>query len=189
MRARLFQIGSWALSLVVLILVVWAFIEAVRAEPAVVGSVATAVIGVYGVIWQQRRAERSRLREAHRDRMTPVYDDLLRLVLESMDKNKRNRAKTENFMRDLKGRQLLLGGTSQMIRAFNAWEAGVSAAQKAGKDDAAVFAWEDLLRAIREDLGHDDSDLGRGELLRVFIDSEELDKWLAGQARPVVTPD
>lgn len=179
MRARLFQIGSWILSSVLLLLLVWAFVEAVRAAPAVVGSVATAVIGVYGVIWQQRRAEQSRLREAHRDRMTPVYDDLLKLVLTSMDKQKRSQAKTENFMRDLKGRQLLLGGTSQMIRAFNEWEATVSAAQEAGRDSVAVFAWEDLLRAIRRDLGHDDSELNRGDLLRVFIDSNELDQWLA----------
>ncbi len=111
--------------------------------------------------------------------MTPVYDDLLKLVLTSMDKQKRSQAKTENFMRDLKGRQLLLGGTSLMIRAFNEWEATVSAAQEAGRDSAAVFAWEDLLRAIRRDLGHDDSELDRGDLLRVFIDSKELDQWLA----------
>jgi len=168
----------WLLSLVVAGLIVWGFIEAVQAEPAVVWSVATAAIGVYGVIWQQRRAEQSRIREAHRDRMTPVYDDLLRLVLNSMDKRKRNQAKTEDFMRDLKGRQLLLGGTSDMIRAFNLWEATVSAAQKAGRDEVAVFAWEDLLRAIRCDLGHDDSDLAHGELLRVFIDREEVDQWL-----------
>jgi hypothetical protein len=182
MRVRLIQTGAWAASLLLAALVVWAFIEAVQAEPAIIGAIATAVVGVYGVIWQQRQAERSRLREAHRDRMTPVYDDLLKLVINSMDKKNRSQAKTENFMRDLKGRQLLLGGSSAMIRAFNNWEATTSTAQKNDKPEGAIFAWEILLRAIRQDLGHDDSDLDRGELLRVFIDSEELDQWLAKQS-------
>ena len=103
MRTRIVQVLIKGVSILFAGLVVWAFIEAVQTEPAVVGSVATVVVGVYGVIWQQRQAEQSRLREAHRDRMTPVYEDLLTLVLNSMDKSKRSQAKTENFMRDLKG--------------------------------------------------------------------------------------
>lgn len=182
MRVRAIQILTWIVALAVAALGVWAFVEAVRAEPAVVGSVATAVVGVYGVVWQQRQAERSRLREAHRNRMTPVYDDLLKLVLQSMDKRRRSEAKTETFMRDLKGRQLLLGASSEMIRAFNQWEAATEAAHKAKDDMAAVFAWEDLLRAIRTDLGHDDSDLDRGELLRIFMKREEIDHRLASSS-------
>ena len=114
--------------------------------------------------------------------MTPVYDDLLKLVLQSMDKRRRSEAKTETFMRDLKGRQLLLGASSEMIRAFNQWEAATEAAHKAKDDMAAVFAWEDLLRAIRTDLGHDDSDLDRGELLRIFMKREEIDHRLASSS-------
>jgi hypothetical protein len=180
MRGRVLHFLTWIVALAIAGLAIWAFVEAVRAEPAVVGSVATAVVGVYGVVWQQRQAERSRLREAHRDRMTPVYDDLLKLVLQSMDQHRRSEAKAENFMRDLKARQLLLGASSEMIRAFNEWEAATEAARKAKDDIAAVLAWEDLLRAIRADLGHDDSDLGRGELLRVFMKRNELDSRLAG---------
>lgn len=152
-------------------LFIWAFIEAVRAEPAVVGSVAVAVIGVSGVVWQQRQAEQARLREAHRDRMSPVYDELLKVIW-----NKVSGVKTEDidpeveaFFRDLKARQLTLGASSAMVQAFNQWTEATKAAAEAGDDKAAVAAWEFLLRAIRSDLGHTDSNLPPGELLRLFI--------------------
>jgi hypothetical protein len=150
-------------------LIVWAFIEAVRAEPAVVGSVATAVVGLFGVLWQQRRSEEARLREAHRARMTPVYDDLLKMFLDNLGSGGGIHAEAEDFMKDLKGRQLLLGASTEMIRAFNDWQRSTVTAQADGNSMSVIFAWEDLLRAIRRDLGHNDADLQRGELLRVFI--------------------
>jgi hypothetical protein len=148
---------------------VWAFVEAVRAEPAVVGSVATAVVGLFGVLWQQRRSEDARLREAHRNRMTPVYDDLVKMFLGSLGSGGGIDAEAEDFMKDLKGRQLLLGASTEMIQAFNDWQRSAVVAQEADDSMAAIYAYEDLLRAIRRDLGHNDAELRRGELLRVFI--------------------
>jgi hypothetical protein len=166
-----------AISIAIVGLVAWAFIEAVQAEPAVVGAVATAVLGVAGVVWQQRQSEKARLREAHRDRMTPVYHELLKRVWQQAGPKTQQPAEdVAEFMRDLKSRQLMLGAPSAMIRAFNRWEREAKAAQEKGDNIALVFAWEELLRAIRCDLGHDDSGLPRGELLRVFMD--DLDQFL-----------
>lgn len=169
MRTRLLQLIVWIAVAALAGLVVWAFIEAVKAEPAVVGSVATAVVGLFGLLWQQRRSEEARLREAHRTRMTPVYDDLLKMFLDNIGTGSGIDAEAEDFMKDLKGRQLLLGASTEMIRAFNDWQRSAVAAQAEDNAVTAIFAWEDLLRAIRRDLGHNDSDLQRGELLRVFI--------------------
>lgn len=154
-------------------LAVWGYIEAVQAEPAVVGSVGVAVIGALGVVWQQRRAEQSRLREAHRNRMTPAYEGLLGIVAEhfgSKGSDQKREKEMERFMRDLKGRQLLLGASSEIIGAFHKWQADTAAVQAAGNEVAAVVAWEDLLWAIRKDLGHNDSGLERGDLLPLFND-------------------
>lgn len=49
------------------------------------------------------------------------------------------------------------------------WGKQTAKAQEDGDDLGAVLAWEVLLRAIRSDLGHDDSDLPPLELLRLFI--------------------
>ena len=40
-----------------------------------------------------------------------------------------------------------------------------------------MFAFEDLLFAIRKDLGHSNAGLGRGDLLRGFVN--DIDKYLA----------
>jgi hypothetical protein len=77
MRGRLQTFTGLVVFVALAVLVIWAFIEAVQAEPAVVGSIGVAVVGVLGVVWQQRQTEKARLREVHRDRMSPVYDDLL----------------------------------------------------------------------------------------------------------------
>lgn len=152
-------------------LIVWAFIEAVRAEPAVVGSIAVAVIGVSGIVWQQRQVEKARLREAHRDRMSPVYDDLLKTIWGKVSGAKTDEIdpEVEAFFRDFKARKLTLGASSAMVQAFNEWTDATKAAAEAGDNTAAMAAWEFLLRAIRSDLGHEDSNLPPGELLRLFI--------------------
>jgi hypothetical protein len=170
-RARIQTLFGMAISIAIVGLVAWAFIEAVQAEPAVVGAVATATLGVAGVVWQQRQSEKARVREAHRDRMTPVYHELLKRVWQLVGRE--DEEPTEEmveFLRDLKARQLILGAPKEMILAFNRWELEANAAQEKGDGIALIFAWEALLRAMRRDLGHDDSGLPRGELLRVFMD-------------------
>jgi hypothetical protein len=176
-RARIQTLFGVAISLAIVGLFAWGFIEAVQAEPAVVGAVATAVLGVAGVVWQQRQSERARLREAHRDRVTPAYHELLKLVWQQTNPaTQQKSAEVEEFMRDLKARQLVLGAPKEMIEAFNRWERDAKAAQEADDSIALVFAWEELLRAMRRDLGHDDSGMARGELLRVFM--TDLDEFL-----------
>lgn len=192
MRARIQTLFGVAISIAVVGLVAWAFIEAVQAEPAVVGAVATAVLGVAGVVWQQRQSEKARLREAHRDRMTPVYHELLKRVWQQAGQESQEPSEeVAEFMRDLKARQLMLGAPKEMIQAFNRWEREAKAAQEQDDNVTLVFAWEELLRAMRRDLGHDDSGLPRGELLRVFMD--DLDQFLpeleaAAAAMPASEP-
>lgn len=171
MRGRLQTFTSLVVFVALAALVIWAFIEAVQAEPAVVGSIGVAVVGVLGVVWQQRQTEKARLREVHRDRMSPVYDDLLGVMWGKLAgaKGDKTDPEVEEFFRDLKARQLMLGASSAMVQAFNEWTVTTKAAAEAGDNIAAMTAWEFLLRAIRSDLGHDDSNLPPGELLRLFI--------------------
>jgi hypothetical protein len=159
-------------------LAVWGFVEALQAQPAVAGSVAAALLGVVGVVWQQRKTEHARLREAHRDRMIPVYDELLLAIWRQAESTEPNEQMV-NFMKDLRRRQLLLRASSEMILAFKRWEADTQAAAEEKNHVQMAFAWEELLRAIRRDLGHDDAPLARGDLLRVFMD--DLDEHLQEQ--------
>lgn len=157
-------------------LVIWAFIRAVLVEPAIAGSIGVAVVGVLGVVWQQRQTEKARLREAHRVRMQPVYDELLRVIWTSIAGGAdESDPEIEEFFRDFKSRHLTLGASSKMVQAFNQWTDITSSAVASGNNVEVMDAWEFLLRAIRDDWGHDDSNLPDGELLRLFIsDYDEL---------------
>lgn len=190
MNARIQTLFGMVVSLTVVGLFAWGFIEAVQAEPAVVGAVATAALGVAGVVWQQRQSEKARLREAHRDRMTPAYHELLKRVWQQAGPaTQQPSEEVAEFMRDLKARQLILGAPKEMVEAFNRWERDAKAAQEAGDNIALIFAWEELLRAMRRDLGHHDSDMARGELLRVFMDDiDEFLPQLEAKAAAVAAP-
>jgi len=103
--------------------------------------------------------------------MTPVYYDLLGVIWKQVGESQEGKidSETEEFFRDLKARQLMLGASSTMVQAFNQWTDLATAAAEAGDNKAVLVSWEFLLRAIRSDLGHKDSDLPPGELLRLFV--------------------
>jgi hypothetical protein len=165
------MVVGYALFLGLIGLAGWGFVEAVQAEPAVVGSIGVAVAGALGVVWQQRQAEKARLREARRDRIRPIYYDLLGVMFKKLSSSGVGGSdpEVEEFFKDLKARQLTLGASSEMVQAFNQWTQATAQAKEEGNDLKAVLAWEVLLRAIREDLGHEDSTLPPQELLRLFI--------------------
>lgn len=114
--------------------------------------------------------------------MTPIYEDLLGFVMrgEQADQGGEPPEDLTSFMKNLKGRELLLGASPEMINAFNSWQADTVAAEKDGNALGAVEAYEALLRAIRRDLGHDDSGLPQWDLLRVFIN--DIDEHLPKEA-------
>lgn len=172
MTSRFQIVFGYVVVIALLGLAGWGFVEAVQADPALVGSLGVAAVGAGAVVWQQRDAEKARIREARRDRMSPIYYELLGVVFKKIGKGKRPGGpdtKAEEFFRDLKARQLTLGASSEMVHAFNTWTKEAAEAQKEGNEIGTVVAWEVLLRAIRKDLGHNDADLPPYELLRLFI--------------------
>jgi hypothetical protein len=76
----------------------------------------------------------------------------------------------EAFFKEL-STNLILHGPTQVVMAWNAWQRAVDPA-----GPATFIAWEDVLRAIRQDLGHDNSALQRGDLLRLFVNEDDDDE-------------
>jgi membrane protein implicated in regulation of membrane protease activity len=71
--ARLGKVASWFAALGIVALVVWAFIKGVDQDPAVVGTVFTAVAGIVVVVYQRRREKHQELERSHREQMSPIY--------------------------------------------------------------------------------------------------------------------
>ncbi len=173
--ARLGKVASWFAALGVVALVVWAFIKGVDKDPAVVGTVFTAVAGIVVVVYQRRREKHQELERSHREQMSPIYQQLVETL---KDGGEHEDGANVSFFKDLATKMLLYGPTP-VVKAWIEWHrTGVS-------DDpsnlAGMLAWEKVLFAMREDLGHDNSGLKTGDLLRIYVNDidELLPAWLA----------
>lgn len=62
--AVLFVIGIFAL-------LIWAFVRGVKSDPAVVGTISTALLGFAGLVYQRSRERSQELERSHRAEMAP----------------------------------------------------------------------------------------------------------------------
>lgn len=142
----------------------WAFVRGVEHDPAVVGTAITAVAGVTVIVWQRNREKRHELERAHREQMLPIYEELVNHLKDIEAFSSKSDKEQRDFFADL-ATKLILHGPSPVVNAWNTW-------QRAPSDPVTpqtFLAWEGLLRAIRDDLGLDGSNIPRGDLLRLWI--------------------
>lgn len=108
--------------------------------------------------------------------MAPIYEDLVQLLFDAANSGGGVEDDVVQFFEKL-AKHLLVWGSEPVIAAVNRWRAIVAVD---GGSAASLFAYEDLLFAIREDLGNDRKTLHRGDLLRVFVN--DIDEFLPEQA-------
>jgi hypothetical protein len=146
-----------------------ALVYGVIEDPAVVGPLTAALVVVIVALLQRRWEKRQELERLHREQMTPLYKQLVETVKDIQTFAQKPENEQEAFFKDL-ATKLILNGPTPIVKAWNGWQL---ATQVAPESAVALVAYEDLLLAIREDLGHDNSGLGRGELLRLFVNEED----------------
>lgn len=172
-----------SLGVVVVILLlaagVWIAVKAVDKDPAVFGSVVAAVGAVALAIVQRRWEKRQELERLHREEMSPIYEQLVDRLKDA--EKMAAEAQNAEFFKELTTK-LLVHGSPPVIKAWVAWRQ--TGPQQSPEDLRLLVAYEQVLRTIRADLGHDDSSLALGDLLRVYINDvdEGLLKWQAAKA-------
>jgi hypothetical protein len=177
-----------ALAVVAAVLIVaagvWITIKAVDKDPALFGSVVAAAVAFGLAVAQRRWEKRQELERLHRDEMAPIYEQLV----DRLKDEEKMAATAENaeFFKELTTK-LLVHGSPPVIKAWIGWrETGTP---QSPEDLRLVLAWEGVLRTIRADLGHDDSSLAYGDLLRVYInDVDEALAKTSGRRRAVSRP-
>jgi hypothetical protein len=143
----------------------WVVVRGIEKEPALVGSLATAMSAVVAVSVARNMEKRAELRQVHREQMAPLYAQLIERV-RTVDQDEDEAAA---FWTDLSSR-LILYGPAPVIRAHLALSRHVAAAEQSGVPDMTMMlTLERLYRAMRADLGHDDKELQSGDLLRLYV--------------------
>lgn len=133
----------------------------VSSAAAIVGSAVTIALGK---IYETRASIRSHLRE----KKTPIYESIVATLFRVMFAAK---LKKEQLSEDelvaffVKTTETLtIWGSDEVVAAFSRFRAQASENPK-----ESIFVMEELLLAIRKDLGHKNKAMGRGSILRLFV--------------------
>jgi hypothetical protein len=145
-------------------------------DPAVSGPVAGAIGVIVAAIIQRRWEKGQELERLRREQMSPIYEQLVSIL-----KANPKEAETAEFFKDLTTKLLLYGPASIIKEWIEFRLYGVSADDPT--NPTSLLNYEKLLLLVRKDLGHDDSALKLGDLLRVYVNDfdEMYALWAAKQ--------
>ena len=173
---RLMALGAFGIALMVA--AGGALIYGIVLDPSVAGPVAGAVGIVVAAILQRRWEKRQELERSRREQMSPIYERLVGILKESPGEEE-----TSEFFKDLTTKMLIYGPAPIIKEWIEFRLRGLSTANDP-TDPTSLLNYEKLLLLVRKDLGHDDSELKLGDLLRVYVnDFDEMYlRWAAKQA-------
>jgi hypothetical protein len=173
-RGALQMVLGLALLALLVTVLAWFVYTSITEAPAVVAAVVTAVGAVLAVVAERIWAARREEERARRERMAPIYDELITGFYRSVRGTRASERKLERSFEKL-ALQLVIWGDPRVIGAFNEFRSDVVEDEDAALPN--LLALERFIRAMRIDLGHDDKDLAAGDLLRIFVN--DLDEHLA----------
>lgn len=137
---------------------------------ALVAAAATALASVIALVGSKAYEAKLAVRQELRARKTPIYERIIqtlyRVVFAGVLSQPQLSEKELKTFFAATTEQLTVWGSDYLLRAWGEWK------KQAGTQDSpeqALFLVEDLLFAIRKDLGHRNRGLGRGSLLRLFV--------------------
>jgi Co/Zn/Cd efflux system component len=159
------------------------FVEAIAAArsevaAAIVGAMATVLVGVSAVLLSQAHERRRSREEAHRLRKVEIYQEFISMVTRMIGATNQNLAIKEIDQAELVKylfrykSDILLWGSPRVIKAQIGFESD------AGKGDLGLLfrAVSELYLAIREDIGLSNSGLNSLELVKLFLNEEARKK-------------
>jgi hypothetical protein len=149
---------------------------------AVVTASATVLISVFSVIYSKRWERRRMIEEGQRVQKLPLYEDFVGFMFRAtfFDAESMTEADWKQFVGN-SAQKLSLWAADDVISAYNNLRRVTVATPAAELDSnpAPLLAFEQLLLAIRKDLGHNNKGLTRADLLRLFI--TDIDEFLPAE--------
>lgn len=166
----------------------WIFIRGLlEADPGI----SAAVIGVIGVltagIWSHYSARRREINSRHFIEKKNAYLHLINLIFDLFIASKKDSAITETQIQERLlefKREFMVWGDQNVIEALAIYENKSTALLKQEHQPDTteqLLIVDDLLRAIRKDLGHDDARLKRGSLVGMLLKAEERDTIISNK--------
>ena len=143
---------------------------------ALVAASATVVVSVLSVLIAKHLDRRSEISISLRQQKVAAYQALTGLTFSIQYGEKLGKKLTEQEMLQRFAEmmpQLVTWADAGVITSFTTFR---RAATSSGGPISVLFAMEEVYRAIRKDLGHDDNRLKKGDILGLFVN--DVDKYL-----------
>jgi membrane protein implicated in regulation of membrane protease activity len=158
---------------------IWRLLAAVSTEiaAAIIAAAATVLVSVLTLVLSKRYEHKREIEQEHRKQKTPVYEDFIAQLFKMMMGGKYGTAPVseEELMMFFSSfsQKMLVWGSDKVVQQYITYRRG-------GTSDGIqhMIKLEDLLYAIRADLGHKNAGLKQGDLFAMFIN--DIDKYLEG---------
>ena len=147
---------------------------------AIVGAMATVLVGVGGALYTQSQIKKREIEEAHRARKVEIYKEFLDIAARMMAEGNENvslkppsQQELVDFMVEFKTNVVLWGSPKVINAQLNF--------QKVSSEGGHVLkAVDQLYKAIREDIGLSNRGLDRHQLVKMYLSNpDEMDEMSA----------
>ncbi len=136
---------------------------------------ATILVSVTSALLSKRLEYQASIRKEIRERKVPVYEKLIGFIFRVFKGVKENKPVTEQEMLDFMmgfTQNIIVWGSDEVIDKFQKFRV----ASTSGEQANILFIIEDILLAIRKDLGHKNKDLTKGKILSLFVN--DINKYI-----------
>lgn len=145
---------------------------------AAIAAVATTFATIASIIITKRLENKNSIIKEHRERKIPIYEEIIKLIFRMATSGEdQSLAITEDEMltklKDFTENILIWGSDDVVAEWSNFRSKSISGFQN---PEQILFEVENLLLAIRKDLGHSNKGLTKGKLLGVFVN--DIDKYI-----------
>ena len=140
-------------------------------NPNIIATIAAALIGGFFALKGYSEAKKREVSARHFIEKKNAYADFIDLLFDLIKEQKKGTPLSEEYMAESMNkfqRVLITWGSPNTISTYNKF------LKNANPDNSSniLFLMDDLLHAIRKDLGHDNTKLGRGDLVGMFLDEK-----------------
>lgn len=147
---------------------------------AIIAAAATAFVSVLSIVLGKAYEARALIRREHREKKTPVYEDLIKFMFRILMGTKTGDTPTEkemlDFMSDFNQR-IMVWGSDDVLAAWVKWRRmAVNEEELKANPIKLMLLYEQLILTIRRDLGHKNNNLGAGDVLALFVN--DIDQQL-----------
>lgn len=154
---------------------IWAVFKSIDPTLAagILAASATILVSVITIMLSKRQEHKVEIESQLRQKKIPIYEKLIEFIFlitfaEKLGKKQPSEKEMIQFFADTT-KDLVVWGSKDMVKAFGDFRENLVSSTEGGEPKKVLATVEDLMFAIRKDLGHKHVGIKRGDILRLYI--------------------